>query len=71
MAKVQTFKIEGAYIELIQLLKVLDLAETGGQAKWLVEDGLVKVNGAVEERKRAKVRIGDRIECGEVVVVCC
>lgn len=62
------FTIEGEYIELIQLLKVLNIAETGGQAKWLVEDGQVKVNGAVELRKRAKLRNGDQIECAGVVI---
>jgi len=57
-----SFEVRGEYIELIQLMKVLDIAETGGQAKQMVEDGLVKVNGVVESRKRAKLRPGDRIE---------
>lgn len=65
----ETFKIKGEYIELIQLLKVLGLAETGGQAKMLVEDGLVKLNGLPEDRKRAKLRAGDKVEVGEVVIV--
>ncbi len=56
-----TFKIEGEYIELIQLLKVLNLAESGGQAKQFVDDGLVMVNGAPESRKRAKLRAGDKV----------
>ncbi|MFO7979051.1 MAG: RNA-binding S4 domain-containing protein [Bacteroidales bacterium] len=56
-----SFKIEGEYIELIQLLKVLNLAESGGHAKQLVDEGLVKVNGATESRKRAKLRAGDKV----------
>lgn len=60
--KKEKFEIEGEYIELIQLLKVLNIAETGGQAKWLVEDGKVKLNGEVEYRKRAKLRPGDVVE---------
>jgi ribosome-associated protein len=62
--KKEKFEIEGEYIELIQLLKVLNIAETGGQAKWLVEDGKVKLNGEVEYRKRAKLRQGDVVETG-------
>ncbi|MCA6364661.1 MAG: RNA-binding S4 domain-containing protein [Bacteroidetes bacterium] len=60
--KKEVFEIEGDYIELIQLLKVLNIAETGGQAKWLVEEGSVKMNGEVEYRKRAKLRSGDVVE---------
>ena len=50
---------ESGYIELIQLLKALNIAESGGQAKSMVEDGLAEVNGTIENRKRAKLRKGD------------
>ena len=50
------------YIELIKLLKILQIAESGGQAKLMVEDGEVKRNGEVELRKRAKLRAGDVVE---------
>jgi ribosome-associated protein len=50
------------YIELIKLLKVCGAADSGSEAKALVEDEMVKVNGAVELRKRYKVRKKDRIE---------
>ncbi|HEU4717090.1 MAG TPA: RNA-binding S4 domain-containing protein [Bacteroidia bacterium] len=63
----EKFRIKGEFIELIQLLKVLGIAETGGHAKMIVEDGHVKVNGVLEERKRAKLRPGDKIEVGEDV----
>ncbi|MCU0434796.1 MAG: RNA-binding S4 domain-containing protein [Bacteroidia bacterium] len=66
--KKEVFEIEGEYIELIQLLKVLNIAETGGQAKWLVEEGNVKLNGEVEYRKRAKLRNGDVVICSGVEV---
>lgn len=56
------FKIEGDYIELIQLLKALGIAETGGHAKYLVEEELVFRNGALETRKRAKLIPGDEIQ---------
>lgn len=58
----EEFKIEGDYIELIQLLKALGIAETGGHAKLIVEEGDVLRNGEVELRKRAKLIPGDVIE---------
>jgi ribosome-associated protein len=57
-----SFRIKGEYIELIQLLKVVGIAESGGHAKAIVENGEVKVNGVVEERKRAKLKTGDKVE---------
>jgi len=55
------FKIEGEYIELIALLKVLGVAQTGGHAKMIVEEGVVFRNGEIELRKRAKLIPGDVI----------
>ncbi len=56
------------YIELIQLLKALGIAETGGHAKMIVEDGEVLRNGEVELRKRAKLVPGDVIELEEIKI---
>ncbi len=57
-----TFKITGEYIQLIQLLKVLNWVEHGAQAQAVVMEGLVKYNGQVDYRKRLKVRPGDVVE---------
>ncbi len=65
----KTFKIEGSHIELIQLLKALGIAETGGHAKFIVEDGEVLRNGEVELRKRAKLVAGDKIEIGDISIL--
>ena len=54
-----TFSLRGEYIELIKLLKFTGLAENGGMAQSLVEQNLVMVNGAIETRKRAKLKAGD------------
>lgn len=62
----QEFKIDGDYIELIQLLKALGIAETGGHAKWIVEQEEVTRNGEVETRKRAKLIPGDIIEIDDI-----
>lgn len=61
----EIFKIQEGqeYIELIKLLKAMQLASSGGEAKAMVEDGLVQVNGKPESRKRAKLRAGDEVQC--------
>jgi len=56
------FKLEGEFIQLIQLLKATHLVQSGGEAQMVVIDGLVKCNGEVDLRKRLKVRRGDIIE---------
>lgn len=58
----EEFKIKGDYIELIQLLKAVGVAQTGGHAKLIVEDEVVFRNGELETRKRAKLVVGDLIE---------
>lgn len=57
-----TYKITGEYIQLIQLLKVLNWVENGGAAQAAVLAGLVKCNQQVDYRKRLKVRPGDVVE---------
>lgn len=59
----ETYDLKGEeYIELIKLLKTMRISESGGQAKMMVEDGIVFRNGEPEFRKRAKLRTGDLIE---------
>lgn len=53
----------GKYIELNAFLKIVGLASTGGQAKLLIRDGNVKVNGVVETRVTNKLRNGFVVEC--------
>lgn len=56
------FQLEGDFIPLIQLLKATNLVMSGGEAQTVVTEGLVKYNGAVDYRKRLKVKRGDVIE---------
>lgn len=58
----EEFKLKGEYIQLIQLLKVLNWVEHGAMAQYVVEEGMVKYNGQIDYRKRLKVRRGDEIE---------
>ena len=68
MTKLQ-FELEDEYIELFKLLKVLDLVDTGAQAKMIVADGYVKRNGESETRKRAKIVAGDLLIVGDDVTI--
>ncbi|TXI76890.1 MAG: RNA-binding S4 domain-containing protein [Dechloromonas sp.] len=55
------FAIRGDYIQLDQLLKATGLCESGGAAHAAIADGMVKVDAAVDTRKRAKLRPGQRV----------
>ena len=64
------FVLRGEYVELCNLLKLVDIAQSGGQGKLMVSDGIVKVDGKVELRKTAKIRAGQHVEClGHRVIV--
>ena len=62
------FQLNGDYIELIQLLKAIGIAETGGHAKMIVENGLITRNGEIELRKRAKLISGDIIVLDDIEI---
>ena len=64
------FTLTSEYIELVKLLKLLRIAQTGGHAKIMVENGEIIRNGEQEFRKRAKLRSGDVIEVlGEKIII--
>jgi len=56
------FPIHTEYIDLLQFLKATGIAATGGEAKMLVDDGFIRVNGEDESRRRRKLRPGDRVD---------
>ncbi len=64
----QVFVLESEYIELNQLLKLEGLCGSGGEGKQLVASGMVEVDGAIELRKTAKIRAGQRVRVGTVVI---
>lgn len=63
-----TFTLTEPYIELFKLIKLLDLVDTGGQAKILIENAHVSRNGEIETRKRAKIVKNDIITIGDVII---
>ena len=58
----QAVKIETPFIRLDALLKFAGAVETGGEAKLLIQDGEVKVNGEVCTMRGKKLYPGDRAE---------
>ncbi|WP_020166990.1 MULTISPECIES: RNA-binding S4 domain-containing protein [Methylotenera] len=58
-----TFELKGEFIALCDLLKTTGIADSGGQGKAFVADGIVLVDGAIELRKTAKIRAGQTVEC--------
>lgn len=57
----QPFPISTEYITLGQLLKMAGVIGTGGQAKFYLEDTIIKINGAPEQRRGRKIYPGDKI----------
>lgn len=55
------FKIDGEYIKLDQLLKASNLVMSGGEAKTVIAEGMVFVNGEVETRRGKKIYKGDKV----------
>jgi ribosome-associated protein len=62
MNPVRDINITKEPVELFKILKFEGLVDSGGAAKAAIEQGLVKVNQAVETRKRKQIVRGDRIE---------
>ena len=52
-------------VELYKVLKFEGIVSSGGEAKSVVADGLVSVNGEIETRKRKKLVSGDIVEFGD------
>jgi ribosome-associated protein len=63
-----SLKPTSEFIELMKLLKVEDIAQTGGHAKIMIGENVIKVNGEIETQKRKKLRKGDIIEYEDIKI---
>ncbi|USX13121.1 RNA-binding S4 domain-containing protein [Oxalobacteraceae bacterium OTU3CAMAD1] len=63
-----SFELNGEFVELNQLLKLVGLCDSGGAGKMMVASGAVKVDGKQELRKTAKIRAGQRVSVGDVII---
>ncbi|MBB4133890.1 RNA-binding S4 domain-containing protein [Gordonia humi] len=68
MTRVDDIEIRDQSIRLGQFLKLANLIDTGADAKVVVGDGLVSVNGDVETRRGRQLTVGDVVEVGGVSV---
>jgi ribosome-associated protein len=64
MGSVRDVPIRDDTIRLGQALKLAGLAESGGEARTLIADGDVRVNGEIETRRGRQLRRGDVVELG-------
>ena len=58
----KTIKIKTPFIKLDQFLKYAEVVQGGGEAKVLIQDGLVEVNGEVCTQRGKKLYNGDRVQ---------
>ena len=64
----EKIKIKDDYIKLGQALKLAGLVSSGIDAKFVVQDGQVKVNGEVDTRRGKKIVPGDTFEFDDTIV---
>ena len=66
----RTFELQSGqpYIELNKLLKIMQLAQTGGHAKIMIQNGEVMVNGAIDTRVRKKLVKSDQIKVDDQLI---
>ena len=62
------FELDRDFVELNQLLKLVGICDSGGAGKQLVASGMVSVDGRREERKTAKIRVGQLVRVGDVQI---
>jgi ribosome-associated protein len=62
------FTVEGEYVELNQLLKLVGLCDSGGAGKVMVASGKVKVDGKQELRKTAKIKAGQKVQFADITI---
>ena len=55
-------EINTSPVALYKILKFENIASSGGEAKYMIADGFVKVNGRIETRKRKKIYPGDKTD---------
>ena len=66
----EIIKLREDFIKLGQALKAAGLVESGVDAKFVIQDGLVKVNGQVETQRGKKLVAGDMVEFnGEMIKI--
>ena len=66
--KIEKIGISTEFIKMDSLLKYAGVCMTGGEAKTLIEEGMVSFNGEVCTMRGKKVRVGDKVTVGDVAL---
>ncbi len=66
--KIQILKISKEPVELYKILKMKNLVQSGGEAKFVISQGFVLLNGIVEKRKSKKIYSGDIINFNDETI---
>jgi ribosome-associated protein len=66
---IRRIPISGEYIKLDALLKLASVASTGGEAKYLIQSGEVRVGSDPCAKRGKKIRPGDVVSCGESILL--
>ncbi|MBV7505019.1 S4 domain-containing protein YaaA [Bacillus sp. sid0103] len=67
----EKIKLDTEFITLGQFLKLADVIQTGGMAKWFLSEHEIFINGEQDQRRGRKLRSGDQIRIpgfGEFVI---
>jgi ribosome-associated protein len=67
----KTVKLDTEFITLGQFLKLADVIQSGGMAKWFLSEHEVLINGEQDQRRGRKLRAGDKVKIagfGEFVI---
>ncbi|MCM3726870.1 S4 domain-containing protein YaaA [Neobacillus cucumis] len=67
----EKIKLDTEYITLGQFLKLADVIQTGGMAKWFLSEHEIFINGEQDQRRGRKLRVGDTVQIagfGEFVI---
>lgn len=68
MTQTTTVVLSKSPVELFKILKFEGIASSGAEAKLIIEQGLVSVNGETETRKRRKIVGGDTIQLDDIIL---
>lgn len=68
MTQTSTVVLTKSPVELFKILKFEGIASSGAEAKMIIEQGLVSVNGETETRKRRKIVGGDTIQLDDITL---
>jgi ribosome-associated protein len=63
-----SFTLNEEYVQLNQLLKLVGVCDSGGAGKMLVASGAVNVDGQIELRKSCKIRAGQVVKIGDLLI---